>query len=100
LEGGKPVPAADIPPGRGDVEDLLKMHRLKPAGLAAMYRDQLANDIARYEDLIARGVEAVSTYDRNIAYGGNLAMAVARSLAFGHNHIAFDRGILAALERK
>jgi hypothetical protein len=59
--------------------------------LRDMYEDairQLDADKQRYTELVAVGVAALSDYDRNIAYGGNDALAWASSVALKHNHIA------------
>lgn len=48
---------------------------------------QLATDQRRYQDLIDRGAEALSQFDREIAHGGNDELARASALALKFNHI-------------
>lgn len=53
---------------------------------------RLEEDRRRYEDIITRGVEALSQFDREIAYGGNDELARASSIALKYNHIRIGLG--------
>ena len=71
----------------------------KLRALKSEQEKQLASDIERYRDLLARGVNALSRYDRTIAYGGNDAMALAAAIALTHNHIAWSKGRVVWLSK-
>ena len=62
-------------------------------------RRQLADDERRYRDLIDRGVEALSQYDREFAHGGNDDLAWASAVALKYNHVAGTRGRIDTLEK-
>ncbi|MCE9590262.1 MAG: hypothetical protein K8S99_07035 [Planctomycetes bacterium] len=66
--------------------------------MLADQRRQLEQDTERYQDVLERGVEALSRYDREIAYGGNDHLAVASTIAFKHSHIAYAKARVAWLE--
>lgn len=51
----------------------------------------LAGDIVRYIEICELGAEALSKCDREIAHGGDDAMARASALALKHNHIAWGK---------
>lgn len=55
---------------------------------------------ARYQEIIDRGAEALSRYDREIAYGGNDELARAGTLALLFNQAAWRKGRIACLERQ
>lgn len=63
-------------------------------------RQALKEDCRRYLEIVDRGADALSPYDREIAHGGDLEMARASSLALTHNHIAWRKGRVAFLERE
>lgn len=96
-----PVPVEQIEPGNtGDTigPDLpqngtKREHKLRE--LLVVEEAELARSVSRYLDIAARGAEALSDYDRNIAYGGNLELARASSLALVHNHICWHKGRIA-----
>lgn len=54
----------------------------------------------RYQEIIDRGTEALSRYDREIAYGGNDELARAGTLALLFNQAAWRKGRIACLERE
>lgn len=66
--------------------------RSKLAALSADAVSQLQQDERRYVELVEHGVEALSNYDRTIAYGGNDELAWASSIALCHNHVRYSRG--------
>lgn len=75
-----------------------------PAKRAARMRElleqeqlALARDREVYEAVISRGAEALSRYDREIAYGGNDELARAGTLALKYNHIRLGLGRIAWL---
>lgn len=104
-DGASPMPAGEIPAAKSYLDLGVKLPRdraKRREKLQKLYHDasdQLARDIERYTDLAERGVEALSNYDRTIAYGGNDAIAIASSLALKYNHISLGKSRLAALER-
>lgn len=61
---------------------------------------QLSRDREVYEAVISRGVEALSRYDREIAYGGNDELARAGTLALKYNHIRLGLGRIAWLRAR
>lgn len=63
-------------------------------------RRGLEDDCKRYQEIIERGADALSQYDREIAHGGDLELARASALALKHNHIAWRKGRIAVLERE
>lgn len=65
--------------------------------MLAEQRQQLEQDAERYREVLERGVEALSRYDREIAYGGNDRLAVASTIAFKSSHIAHGKGRVAWL---
>lgn len=56
----------------------------------------LAADKARYADIVQRGAEALSRYDREIAHRSD-SMAVSTALALNYTHISQGRGRVAWL---
>ncbi|MDX2199488.1 MAG: hypothetical protein SF069_11025 [Phycisphaerae bacterium] len=68
--------------------------------LLAREEAALAERIARYADVVQRGADALSKYDREIAYGGNLELARASSLALFVNQISWLKGRIAWLKRE
>jgi hypothetical protein len=106
-DNAPPTPYEQIPPcedaGRWLEQDLPK----NPAKRVAKMRDllereeqQLAADRQRYEEVIAHGAEALSRYDREIAYGGNDDLARASTLALKYNHIRLGLGRIAWLRQR
>lgn len=61
-------------------------------------RERLAELAARYEAVVEHGADALSRYDREIAYGGDLELARAGTIAILHNQIAWTRGRIELLE--
>jgi hypothetical protein len=72
------------------------------AARSLLERDQakLAETIREYEAVVERGADALSQYDREIAYRGDLEMARAGTIAILYNQIAWWRGRVQALERE
>ncbi len=105
-DNAPPVPFDDIPPaedyGRSLERELPKpatKRIIKARGLLAEERRDLEQARARYDDVIARGADALSRYDREIAYGGNDELARAGTLALLYSQISWRRGRIAYLER-
>ena len=106
-DGAPPVPARDIQPSDGAGEILVRQlprnadkRRAKLDELLAAERERLARDEAHYEDIVRRGAEALSRYDREIAYGENHGLARASSLALKFCHISNVRGRIAWIEEQ
>ena len=53
------------------------------------YRHELERSQRRMAELQEKGVAALSTYDREIAYGGDDARAILMSTRLVGNHIAY-----------
>lgn len=53
---------------------------------------ELGRSTDRYNDIVARGADALSRHDPEIAYCGDLELARASSLARAHCHIAYHKG--------
>lgn len=71
--------------------------RAKLVSLRVEAADALSHAERRYQELVARGVDALSPYDRQIAYGGNVDLAWASSIALAYNHVSYGRGKLKHL---
>lgn len=104
-DDAKPVPVSEIPASnveRSHLNIKLPKDRKKRAArlrqILADQQTQLEADEARYEELIANGAAALSRYDREIAHGGNDALAWASAIALKFNHIAGGRGRVASLQ--
>lgn len=97
-DGRQPLRLEDIPasPCDGRFVGTLPKGRVKRhAKLMRLFDEEtahLAQFEKNYRDLIERGAEALSKYDREIAYGGDRELAVASSLALRVNHIGHSRG--------
>jgi len=74
--------------------------RLLLERMADEQRRQLVEDERRYQDLVERGVEALSRYDRTISSGGNDEMAWATAIALKYSHICWGRGRVQWLEKE
>lgn len=61
---------------------------------------QLAADREQYGEIIVHGAEALSRYDREIAYGGNNELARVSSLALKYNHIRLGLGRVTWLRQR
>lgn len=62
--------------------------------------DQVQRAKLRYQDIAEHGAEALTEYDRNIAYSGDLEMARSESLALVHNHIRYGLSRIQWLKAK
>ncbi len=60
-------------------------------------QEQLEADKVRYADIVERGAEALSRYDREIAYTSD-AMARAGALSLKYRHVSLARGRLRWIE--
>ncbi|HVV71918.1 MAG TPA: hypothetical protein VHI52_10525, partial [Verrucomicrobiae bacterium] len=61
--------------------------------------EQLRQDSERYVELVEKGAEALSDYDRNIAHGGDDDMAWASAIALKFNHIRYGKARILALRK-
>jgi hypothetical protein len=99
-DNAAPVPV-DVIPLDADagqlIESTLPKNRAKRTTalreLAEREQCQLDADKQRYADIVARGAEALSRYDREIAYSSD-ALARASALALKYRHISLGRGRL------
>ncbi|MCG3131548.1 MAG: hypothetical protein FLDDKLPJ_02344 [Phycisphaerae bacterium] len=99
-DNAAPMPVNEIPAdsdaGRFIESDLPKNPAKRIArlhDLAERERQQLDADVSRYADIVERGAEALSRYDREIAYSSD-ALALASALALKYRHISLGRGRL------
>lgn len=106
-DNAPPIPFDEISPcdeaGAWLERDLPKnatKRRTKMRELLKREEHQLAEDREQYEAVIARGAEALSRYDREIAYGGNDELARACTLALKYNHIRLALGRIAWLRER
>lgn len=102
-----PMPVDAIPPAKGlehtfdrELPRRGPKRIVKARELLDAERRGLEADRQRYQALVERGADALSRYDREIAHGGDLAMARASALALIFNHIAWRLGRIAVLERE
>jgi hypothetical protein len=98
-DGAEPMPVESIPSRPITSEQFgVKWPKAAPKRRTVMQQmlksqhKQLAEDEARYQDLIDRGTDALSAYDKEIAHGGNEDLAWASAIALKYNHIAGGRG--------
>lgn len=106
-DNAPPVPVDEIPPnfdaGRFIESDLPKHPAKREKKIREFLneeRHRLEDDEHRYQEIMEKGAEALSRYDREIAHGGNDEMARASALALKFNHIALGRGRVAWLEQQ
>lgn len=98
-DAAEPLAYEDIPPsedaGRWLERDLPKNPAKRLARLQELLTSEtqhLEEDRRRYEEILARGAEALSQFDREIAYGGNDELARAGTIALKYNHIRMGLG--------
>lgn len=98
-DGAEPLPLEQIPPA-DDAERCLEHHLPKnPAKRRARMHELLGSetrrldeDCRRYDEVVTRGAEALSPFDRDIAYGGNDELAIASTIALKYNQIRIGLG--------
>ncbi|NOT01211.1 MAG: hypothetical protein HOP29_11350 [Phycisphaerales bacterium] len=103
-DNAPPIPVDEIEPNLGVgrfIERELPKNRAKRAvrlrELLQLERERVENDKRRYQEIVERGAEALSRYDREIAHTSDeLARATALSLKF--SHIGYGLGRVAWLE--
>lgn len=96
LTGGAPLHPDNIEPGTCDYTFATKKGNLDEQITHA--EEHLKADIERYMDIVTRGVDALSHFDRTIPFGNDEQLALATALALKHNHICYYKGLLRALE--
>jgi hypothetical protein len=106
-DGMEPMSVDEIAPTLTDeawiASSLPKNRTKRVEKLRQMLGDQesqLAQDKQRYIDLVKRGAQALSDYDRQIAHGGNDELAWASSIALKYNHIRNGLGRVAWLKER
>ncbi len=106
-DNASPVPFEDIPASdesaRAMERDLPKARAKRIIAVRERLeseRRELDEARVRYQEIIDRGAEALSRYDREIAYGGNDELARAGTLALLFNQAAWRKGRIACLERE
>jgi len=102
-DNAPPIPVdqieADPNAGRWIAERLPKNPKKRQQAMREMLQSEqasLAADKERYVDIVQRGAEALSRFDREIAHTSD-AMAVASALALKYNHISHGLGRVAWL---
>ncbi|HKQ47578.1 MAG TPA: hypothetical protein VJZ71_05885 [Phycisphaerae bacterium] len=104
-DAAAPVPVDAIEPdidvGKFIERELPKNHVKRKEKLRTLLEQEsqrVAHDKRRYQEIVERGAEALSRYDREIAHTGD-EIAVATALALKHNHIRYGLGRVAWLQR-
>lgn len=111
--GGKPLTVEEIEPAEiSDTSASVHIGRLpkdakaraeKLRTVLERNRDTLARDSGRYRDLVERGAEALDEYERALMEEAgddeDSSNELQDALALRHNHIAYGKGMVAALER-
>lgn len=102
-----PMPVDAIPPAKGlehtfdrELPKRGPKRLVMARELLDAERRGLEADQQRYLEIVERGADALSRYDRVIAHGGDLEMARASALALTFNHVAWRLGRIAVLERE
>lgn len=105
-DNAQPIPFDQIEPSneyvrctKHDLPKSTAKRIIKARQLLEFDRRELEQAKAHYEDVISRGAEALSRYDREIAYGGNDDIARASTIALLYRQIAWRLGRIAYLER-
>lgn len=105
-DNAAPAPADSIEPdidiGKFIERELPKNPVKRKEKLQAMLeqeRQRIAEDKRRYQEIVERGAEALSRYDREIAHTSD-EMARATALALKYNHIRYGLGRVAWLEAR
>jgi hypothetical protein len=105
-DNARPIPVEDIEPdidaGRYIEQELPKNPAKRAEKLRAMLaheRERVEEDKRRYQEIVERGAEALSRYDREIAHTSD-EMARATALSLKYNHIRYGMGRVAWLERR
>jgi len=100
-----PIAVEDIEPdpesGRFLERDLPRNRAKRTARILALLvqeRQRVDEDKQRYQDIVERGAEALSRYDREIAHTSD-EMARATALSLKYNHLRWGLGRLAWLEQ-
>jgi len=98
-DAAAPLPLEQIPASTFTAEQFGVKWPKNPAKRRALVeqmltaqRQQLQEDEKRYLQLINEGIEALSQYDREIAYAGNDDLAWSSAMALKYNHIRNGRG--------
>jgi hypothetical protein len=104
-DNAQPIPLEQIEPdldmGRFIERELPKnpaKRREKLRALLAQEQERVEEDKRRYQEIVEKGAEALSRYDREIAHTSD-EMAVATALALKYNHIRYGLGRVAWLEK-
>jgi len=105
-DNARPIPVEEIEPdidvGRSIERELPKNPAKRAEKLRAMLareRERVEGDKRRYQEIVDRGAEALSRYDREIAHTSD-KMAVATALALKFNHIRYGLGRTAWIQAK
>lgn len=106
-DGAAPLPFEQILPaedaGNWLERDLPKNAAKRRARLQELLiseTQRLDEDRRRYDEIVARGAEALNRFDREIAYGGNDALAIASTIALKYNHIRLGLGRMRWLRKQ
>jgi hypothetical protein len=105
-DNAQPIPVdqieADLDIGRFIERELPKNPKKRAEKLQSLLsqeRERVEHDKRRYQEIVERGAEALSRYDREIAHTSD-EMARASSLALKYNHIRYGLGRVAWLEKR
>lgn len=105
-DNAPPIPLEDIEPSSDSgrfLADKLPKNRVKRIQtmkeLLMNERERVKEDKRRYQEIVERGAEALSRYDREIAHTSD-EMARATALSLKYNHICWGMGRVAWLEKQ
>lgn len=105
-DGAVPIPVTEIPPDEqagsfleAELPKNPKKRLMRLRELLDQERERLATDKLRYLDVIERGIDALSRYDREIAHS-NPEIVIASTLALKYRHISLGLGRIAWLEKQ
>lgn len=106
-DGAEPLPLEQIPARPAALEHFgikwpqnSAKRRARMEQVLVSQRKQLAEDEARYQDLIENGIQALSGYDRDIAHAGDVDLAWASAIALKFVHVSGGRGRIECLEEQ
>lgn len=105
-DGAEPLPVDAIPARATTLDQLGTKIPKSPDKRRAFFqklladqRRQLTEDEDRYQDLIDRGADALSKYDREIAHAGDDELGWASAVALKYYHISGARGRVNLLQQ-
>ena len=93
IKGNPPLPVEAITPSDASLYDNLPQDRHKLEAMLSAASADLTPAIARYQELLEKGGNALSDYELK-----SMTHPLSSALAYKHNHIAHQKGLIVALE--